>query len=279
MSTIKKAILIALDLLKEILFLGKLNQKEQQGIILLFTKFRLLPNTKVLVPFNLGRSVRGVSYDKNIMLDPAGRLCYEISKGLSNEKLCKNLSRTFDNEKQFSASDIVHIDSNNILKSYPAWAIVMPWEKLNIEDMYEKYPEIFYKNRSSRGLAFENTDRLSIIKTMYSLKFVENRVNQMKDLYESINSNGLIKDTNLPKINILIKENEWRWFMGDGGNHRSYILSFLEYKFFKARVSSIIYKKNIQDWHNVKNGTYTIDEAELIFESYFEGSKVFRGMV
>ncbi len=67
--------------------------------------------------------------------------------------------------------------------------------------------------------------------------------------------------------------------MGDGGNHRSYILSCLGHKFFSARVSSIIDKNNIQDWHNVRNGTYSINEAEFIFDSYFEGSKVFRGMV
>ena len=46
------------------------------------------------------------------------------------------------------------------------------------------------------------TDYL-IIKVMYSSKFVENRVSQMKELFDSINSKGLIKDSNLPKINIL----------------------------------------------------------------------------
>ena len=79
----------------------------------------------------------------------------------------------------------------------------MPWENLNIKDMFENYPDIFFKNRRSRGLVFENNDRLSIIKVMYSSKFVENRVSQMKELFDSINSKGLIKDSNLPKINIL----------------------------------------------------------------------------
>ena len=38
-------------------------------------------------------------------------------------------------------------------------------------------------------------------------------------------------------------------------------------------------KDNIKNWHNVKNGTYSKNEAEFIFDNYFEGSKVFRGMV
>ncbi len=279
MLRLKKVILITFDLIKMFSPFGKLNKEELKGFNTRLTKLRLLPNTKVLVPFSLGRTVRGVSFDQNVMLDPAGRLCSQISKDFSDEIVCKNLSKTFEEEENFTASDIVHLESNNILKRYPAWAIVMPWEKLNIDDMFNHYPEIFYKNRHSRGLIFENTDRLSIIKTMYSIKFVENRVNQMRELFKSINSKGLIKDSNLPKINILKKENEWRWFMGDGGNHRSYILSCLGHKFFSARVSSIIDKNNIQDWHNVRNGTYSINEAEFIFDSYFEGSKVFRGMV
>lgn len=279
MLKLKKALLIIIDLVKKTLNLEKLNHKELKGFNTSLTKLRLLSNTKVLVPFSLGRTVRGVSFDKNVMLDPAGRLCSEISKGLNNELLCANLAKTFDKEKCYSASDIVHLTNNNILKGYPAWSIVMPWENLNIKDMFENYPDIFFKNRRSRGLVFENNDRLSIIKVMYSSKFVENRVSQMKELFDSINSKGLIKDSNLPKINILKKQNEWRWFMGDGGNHRSYILSCLGHEFFSARVSNIIDKDNIKNWHNVKNGTYSKNEAEFIFDSYFEGSKVFRGMV
>ena len=67
--------------------------------------------------------------------------------------------------------------------------------------------------------------------------------------------------------------------MGDGGNHRSYVLSCLGHKFFNARVSSIINKNEVNKWHNVINGTYSVSDAESIFDSYFDGSKVHRGMV
>ena len=67
--------------------------------------------------------------------------------------------------------------------------------------------------------------------------------------------------------------------MGDGGNHRSYVLSCLGHKFFNARVSSIINKNEVNKWHNVINGTYSASDAESIFDSYFDGSKVHRGMV
>ena len=46
-------------------------------------------------------------------------------------------------KKESTASDIVHLTNNNILKGYPAWSIVMPWENLNIKDKFENYPDIF----------------------------------------------------------------------------------------------------------------------------------------
>ena len=276
---IKNIILVVIDFIKKSLFLSNLSKVELQGFIKPLTRFRLMPYTKIEVPYFLGRTVRGTSYDGNIMLDPAGRLCMDVFSDEDCKTAVCNLSTVFDKQKDMSAADIVNLSNNIKLKKYPVWALVMPWEKLNIEEMFESYPEIFYRNRCEQGLIFEDKSRSSIIKTMYSPRFIENRVNQMNKLYESIMRHGFLQDSNLPKINILVKENEWRWFMGDGGNHRSYVLFFLGHKFINARVSSIIHKSEVNKWHNVRNGTYSVSEAESIFDSYFDGSKVHRGMV
>tara|TARA_Y100000992_G_C21235031_1_gene477559 strand:+ start:178 stop:1017 length:840 start_codon:yes stop_codon:yes gene_type:complete len=279
MFNIKKIALFVLDVFKKFLFLDDLNKNELNGFMSTLTVCRLFPNTKIIVPYSLGRTVRGVSFDKNLYLDPAGRLCKDISIGLNDKQIFDNLSSVFCEQKDMTAADILNLNSNKNLQKYPAWSAVMPWEKISIESMFNTYPETFYKNRLSRGLIFENKDRISIINMMYSSEFIKNRVIQMKGLYKSIERDGVLKDSNLPKINILVKDNEWRWFMGDGGNHRSYILSYLGYDFFEARISAIINKNDVASWHNVINGTYSVNEANEIFDSYFNGSKVFRGMV
>ncbi len=275
----KKIILAIIDLMKSLFFLSHLNQNELQGLISPLSKLRFMPYSRVRVPYYLGRTVRGVSFDNNLMLDPAARMCKDIFENVDHAITKANLLKVFDQQKDMNAADIVHLSNNVKLKNYPAWAIVMPWEKLNIKDIFESYPETFYKNRTSQGLLFKENSRLSIIDVMYSPKFAENRVNQMKKLYKNIKYNGFIQDYNFPKINILIKENEWRWFMGDAGNHRSYVFYFLGHKSFNARVSTIINKKDVNNWHNVKNGIYSIEDAENIFDSYFDGCKTFRGMV
>ncbi len=49
--------------------------------------------------------------------------------------------------------------------------------------------------------------------------------------------------------------------------------------FFTARVDSIIDKNEVNDWHNVRNGIFSVGDAEDIFDSYFDGKNVLRGMV
>ena len=280
MFKIKKIILTLIDFSKKSLFLLDLNENELRGFISKSSKLRFLPHTKIQVPFNLGRTIRGVSFKNNIMLDPNGKLCKNISDDVAENVLFDNISTILEKEKKHSAADIVGLKNNVNLKNYPAWAIVMPWEKLSIEDKFAKYPETFYENRLTKGFVFENKTRASIIKMMYTSEFAENRVNQMRELYKRIKRNGYFeRDSNLPKINILIKDFEWRWFMGDGGNHRSYILSCLNHDYFTARINSIIDKSQVSDWHNVRNGTYSVSDAEDIFDSYFDGTNVLRGMV
>lgn len=279
MSIIKRIILSLIDLVKKSVFLSNLNEYELNGFINSFTKFRFLPYTKLTVPFSLGRTIRGVSFNKNFKLDPYGRLCIDISNGIENKLIFNELFKEFEKEKYLSAAHIVHLGNNANLKKYPAWAVVLPWEKINIEYKFDTYPEIFYQNRNSKLLNFKSRSRQSIINMMYSSESLENKIKQMTELYKSIKKNFIKKNINLPKINILIKGEEWRWFMGDAGNHRSYIFSIIGHDFFEARIDSIINKDDLVNWHNVKNGTYSISDAENIFESYFNGRNIMRGIV
>lgn len=279
MSKLKEIILIFIDTVNQFFFLNNLNKHELKGFVDSLTKLRFLPYTKITVPFHLGRTIRGVSFDKNLYQDPYGKLCKNISEGIDHKIIFSNLLKELEREKNLSAADIVNLENNITLKGYPAWSIVMPWENVNIEEKFNLYPYIFFRNRSSKGLEFDDKSRESIINEMYSLKSLESKVNQMIELYKSIKQNFLKSNNNLPKINILIKENEWRWFMGDAGNHRSYILSCINHNFFNARVYKIINKNNAKNWYNVKNGTYSIKDAENIFDSFFHGSHVIGGII
>lgn len=276
----KKLIFITIDFFKKVFMLENLTKDNISGQVSTLLKLRLFKKSKVNVPYSLGRSVRGVSFTgKNLLKDPFAKLCFDISKNVSDSSMCESLLSVLEKESLLTAADIVNLKSNSKLASFPAWAIIMPWENITIENFYNTYPNDLYINRNSNGLTFNSKSMESIIQTMYSHKHAKNRINQMRNLYQSIKNRGVIEDDNLPKINILIKDNQWRWFMGDGGNHRSYVMSCLSYEFFTARISQVINRKDVYKWPNVKNGTYSAQEAKKVFDMYFEGSEIMRGIV
>ena len=186
--------------------MSNLNKNESQGFISPLTKIRLTPYTKVRVPYCLGRTVRGLSFDKNLELDPAARMCKDLFDDIDHLIIQDNLLKVFAQQKDMNAADIVNLKNNIKLKDYPAWAIVMPWEELNIEDVFKSFSKKFYKNRISQGMLFEENSRLSIINKMYTVEFARNRVEQMNKLYKNLKNNGYVQDSNFPKINILIKK-------------------------------------------------------------------------
>ena len=147
-----------------------------------------------------------MSFDENLELDPAARMCKDLFDDIDHSIIQDNLLKVFAQQKDMNAADIVNLNNNVKLKDYPAWAIVMPWDELNIEDVFESFPETFYKNRISQGMLFEENSRLSIIDKMYTVEFARNRVEQMNTLYENLKYNGYVQDSNFPKINILIKK-------------------------------------------------------------------------
>jgi len=274
MSVIKIKIKICIDFINKILSLCNLNKNELQGFISPLSKLRFIPHTIVMVPFSLGRTCRGVSFNENFIKDPYGKLWIAIFDSADIKDATKDLMMKFKEQKDLRVSDVMHLRNNVKLRQYPAWSFVLPWDKLSIEKKFESYPDNFYRNRSQNGLTFDSKLRSSIIETMYSLKSLESKVIQMQNIFKSIKRYGLKKTSDLPNINIFVDGNEWRWSMGDAGNHRSFVCSGLDFEMFEVRIASIIYKKQVNSWTNVKNGTYSPEEAKYIFDSYFNGSDV-----
>ena len=143
----KKIISHFIDIIKSF-FLNNLNDYELKGFVTFFTNFHFLPYTKIMLPFHLGRTIRGVSFDKNFYQDPYGKLCTDISEGVDYKILYSNLQKELDREKNLSAAEIIHLDNNIILKNYPAWSIVMPWEKIDIKKKFNSYPSIFFNKQN-----------------------------------------------------------------------------------------------------------------------------------
>ena len=99
---LRKITFIIIDSIKKLLSLNKLRKNASKGFTSSLTMLSFLPYTTVTIPFSLGRTIRGVSFDKNLILDPFGMLCLGISKEVDEETLLENLSSKFNEEKDLS---------------------------------------------------------------------------------------------------------------------------------------------------------------------------------
>ena len=267
--------------LKVILYLDKLNKNEESGKISKIIKFKFTPKSKINVPFLLGRSIRGLSFQGNLKKDPFGifikNIFQELDKDMNNEYLFSHLKK----EKFFNAATIVGLKNNLNLAKYPSWALVMPWEKISIKKKYLLYKNQFITNRSEYVSNMKKQNNLNGEDFLYSYDYVNSQYFQTKQLLQSIKKNGLMsfKYNDAPKIFILIDNDEWRWCMSGEGNHRAYISSMLGNKSFQCIIEGIVDKKNISNCYNVRNGLYSTTEAKIIFDHYFLGDKCLRGFV
>ena len=273
--------LILLDLCKSILNLKKLNNDENKGKILKLTKLKFTPNTKITSPFNLGRSIRGLSFDKNLKKDLFANFINQIIKGMDEDLIIESLFSNLKKEKNSNAAISVGLKNNHNLAKYPAWALVMPWEPITIENKYNNYRKQFINSRSKHNINIKNNNDLNDEDIFYSYEYAKSQYIQTKKLLENIKKEGFksLKFDDSPKIFILINNNEWRWCMSGDGNHRAYISSLLGNETFECVIESIVDKKKISNFYNVKSGLYSYSEANSIFDSYFSGRESLRGIV
>lgn len=273
--------LILIDLCKSILNLKKLNNDENKGKILKLTKLKFTPNTKITAPFNLGRSIRGLSFDKNLKKDLFANFINQIIKGMDEDLIIESLFSNLKKEKNSNAAISVGLKNNHNLAKYPAWALVMPWEPITIENKFNNYRKQFINSRSKHNINIKNNNDLNDEDIFYSYEYAKSQYIQTKKLLENIKKEGFksLKFDDSPKIFILINNNEWRWCMSGDGNHRAYISSLLGNETFECVIESIVDKKKISNFYNVKSGLYSYSEANSIFDSYFSGRESLRGIV
>ena len=152
---------------------------------------------------------------------------------------------------------------------YPEWALVKPWENKLIEENYHTYLIRFISKRKKLKKLYETSDLENREKVIYNDLAWESHAEQFYNLYKSISNNGF-KNTNLVTVNLFKYNDLYRFSLADDGNHRMRIAYVLGLESVPFKISEIIDFKNINNWFNVKNGLYSLEEAKKIFVNYFD---------
>ena len=80
-------------------------------------------------------------------------------------------------------------------------------------------------------------------------------------------------------VYILRSDKQWRWIMSGSGNHRAYILNHLSYQSLPAQIIGVINRDQLRRLPLVRNGDFTLEVAEHLFDSVFAGSTSLRGIM
>ena len=245
-----------------------------------FTFVHFIRYFKIKAPYSLGRSVRGLKFQRHDQKDLFSQLVADVIANKDRNLLSQQLYNYYKEYSHLSSADVVTLPGNNYLSQYPEWALVLPWENQRIEDKFRKYSDYFIDNRTTHGLKIDgNIHNSDSSQTFYSFSGACSQIEQTYKLYQSFSRYGIIQKRNVPIIDILVDRSQWRWMMSCSGNHRCYLMFNMGHSELESRIGKIVKKRDSKHWPNVKNGLYSVEEAEHLFDLVFDGNTAIRGIV
>lgn len=167
-----------------------------------------------------------------------------------------------------TAAQVIGIVRSKKLSLYPEWALVLPWEDISINQNYKTYLIRFIEKRKKLKELYKNLKKKDGDKLIYHDFAWESHAEQYINLYKSISNYGFKKTSSIP-VHLFKYKNLYRLSLSEDGNHRVRIAYMLNLKTIPLKISKIIDLENIEDWTNVKNGLYSLNEARKIFKNYF----------
>jgi hypothetical protein len=247
----------------------------------LFGRYLLGVGSIVQMPFCLGRTVRGTSFE-DFELDPFGVLVNEYKGCFMADKagFTQDLQRRICYEAAQTIGDAGILLKNSKYLNYPLWSVAMPWDDVCIEYQYQSYLDALYKNRHDVSPSiWKNTSFEREVDFIYSQEFSLTHAIQFNTI-EQIHLNSTYDEFNNPiAAFLLVKEGEFRWIMGYEGNHRAYIAYSRNFKSHMTRIVKVINYSEATHWTNVASGLYSLHDAQSLFDKIWEGKSVIRGLV
>jgi len=152
-------------------------------------------------------------------------------------------------------------------RQYPLW--LYPWSS-----------SLKYWRTTRTSGWYASPDKIPDIITHFSeggvpRRMIENEYEWLHGAYESISLEGYQPEKyGYPYAQLLFGYNGNIACLMLDGNHRISVLSALGYKsvVVKYRQDKSVSIQDIDRWTGVKNGVYTKDDAESVFDAYFSGN-------
>jgi len=206
--------------------------------------------------FSINQSLIKCNNEKNLY-----KSIFEILKYYKENIILNNLS------------DLFGLDSykNKKLDTYPLWSAILPWNSLSIHEKILNFPQSVKADRAKNGFIIKSDDPEVIMKED-EINSLPSHIRQYVSLINSIKENGYFPNlkNSFIEVEILIKNEKFCWMPSGEGNHRATVVAALGYKKIEVLLTKIIRFEDAKYWPNVVNGTFEKEEAEIIFNRFFD---------
>tara|TARA_B100000787_G_C16160203_1_gene281003 strand:+ start:17 stop:841 length:825 start_codon:yes stop_codon:yes gene_type:complete len=273
LNSLKKIVVTVFRYFHSIFKLDELNNFERLGGLSSSSKLKFIRKANLILPFERGLTMRGVSFN-NYILDPFGSCLENQNNNFDKKKFKNDLYEFYKAEKGKTIRNYNNIFSGEFYENYPIWSFSFPWENLSINEKLDIYPGLVIENRSE---FLNNT--LTDSDNLYDSVFSESHAIQFEKLINNLKDNGFNQNLARPKVIILIKNKKWKWIMSGQGNHRAYCMKFLGYENLPVQIEAVININELGKLNRKGKMSYSYKNAQDLFNLVYSGDNVSRGIV
>lgn len=171
--------------------------------------------------------------------------------------------------------DFLHYDLQAIQQDFfsqPPTYTVSPWMELSPKEVFaQRYKKMKREHRSYKDGRYRLSDGFRAFGPS-SERLIKYEYSRLTSIYESLSSQGFIEEYGYPTAKLFVKDNEFM-ISPNHGWHRTAAMVALGYKEIpyqiRLDVGNIVRREDAQNWHNVKSGLYTEEQALELFDRLF----------
>lgn len=250
--------------------LNKISKSQLNGN---FSNIKFLKRSFHYFSFENGMTMRGIKFS-NYNQDPFGNcLSKQDPLNFDKKKFQKSLNIFYQKEKDLKIRDYHNIFDGTKYADYPIWSFSYPWEEMTIDEKFKIYPRLVLENRNE----YTNSKKHDL--NLYDEFFSITHSNQFNGLLNSFNKNGFIDNSSRPKVIVLVKNKKWKWIMSGQGNHRAYIMRFLNYDKIPVEISKIVKYERLESLSSRAALCYDTTQRKNMFNLVYNSNSILRGIV
>lgn len=231
------------------------------------------------VSFDKGRGLEIFSLANNSYHPFIRAIKYALVSDDYKKALKEKLSLYYNIVQPNNASEWLGLNQGelDILDNEPAWLSLLPWENSSLKQKKDGRKECAIYDNKEHGSRLEIEAGWRNFGPV-SEKILELEVNRLYSLMVSIEKNGVLRDDkdggDIGAIVLMKEDNDFRWIVEWGGQHRAAAISAMGYESVPIRVWQVVERKDVNLWPNVQSGLYSEEMALKIFDKIYDGVSI-----